>query len=55
MTRLFLIPLVISLLWWGFLQYHGFTLKQGAKGFYFIIGLSALVLGFFSLMIHLTR
>ncbi|MCE2596238.1 hypothetical protein K6Y31_15630 [Motilimonas cestriensis] len=55
MARMFLIPLVISLLWLGFLHYNGLSIKQGAKGFYWIAGLSAFLIGFFTLMLHLTR
>ncbi len=55
MARMFLIPLVLSLLWWVFLRVNGLSIRQGAKGFYLIIGLSAFFIGFFSLMIYLTR
>jgi hypothetical protein len=39
MTRLFLLPLLLALLWFLFLQYNRIPVKQGAKGFYWIIGL----------------
>lgn len=49
MTRLFLVPLVLSALWWLFLSYHGLTVKQGAKGFYAIFAFC----GAFGLMLTL--
>ncbi|MCM2680469.1 hypothetical protein [Echinimonas agarilytica] len=38
MTRLFLIPILLCVMWWLFLQHHKLTIKQGAKGFYLILG-----------------
>ena len=39
MARMFLIPLLLALGWWAFLLYFRIPLKQGAKGFYWIIGI----------------
>ena len=55
MARMFLLPLILSLVWWAFLHYNGLSIKQGAKGFYWIIGLSSFLAAFFTLMIYLTR
>lgn len=55
MARMFLIPLLLSLAWWVFLRYFQIPLKQGAKGFYWIIGLSSALIAFLTLMISLTH
>ena len=39
MTRLFLVPLLLALLWLIALLWLRVPLRQGAKGFYWIIGL----------------
>ncbi len=55
MTRLFLLPLLLSLGWLGFLLYFQIPLKQGLTGFYWIIGLGGGLVTFLSLMLWLTR
>jgi prophage maintenance system killer protein len=55
MARLFLIPVILCLIWIGFLQLNGYSLKQGKKGFIVIaIGSAALCL-FLTLMLWLTK
>ncbi|MBS0044213.1 hypothetical protein L5M43_20530 [Shewanella sp. SW36] len=39
MTRLFLIPLILCLFWALFLKANKLTLKQGQRGFIYIIGI----------------
>ncbi|GCF91133.1 hypothetical protein KO533_03725 [Shewanella sp. NKUCC05_KAH] len=39
MTRLFLIPLILCLFWALFLKANKLTLKQGRRGFIYIIGI----------------
>ena len=46
MARMFLIPLLLALGWWAFLLYFRIPLKQGAKGFYWIIGIGGGLDGF---------
>lgn len=41
MTRLFLIPLILCLLWALFLKANRLPLKQGKRGFIYIIAISA--------------
>lgn len=53
-SRLFLIPIVLSLLWCLYLTMNGYRIEQGKKGFIGIFIFSTLILGFFSLMIWLT-
>ncbi|BDY03936.1 hypothetical protein [Ferrimonas sp. YFM] len=53
--RMFLLPIILSLLWYLYLTMNGYSLKQGQKGFYWIFGLSLGLIGFFALMIELTQ
>ncbi|USD38535.1 MULTISPECIES: hypothetical protein [Ferrimonas] len=53
--RLFLLPIVLSLLWCLFLTVNGYSLKQGKKGFYGIFVFCGLVMAFFTLMIWVTN
>ncbi|WP_417615873.1 hypothetical protein [Oceanisphaera sp.] len=55
MTRLFLLPLIPGLLWYLFLLYNQIPVKQGARVFYWIIGLGWGLAAFLSLMMVLTR
>ncbi|GAA3547322.1 hypothetical protein GCM10022394_29240 [Zobellella aerophila] len=54
MTRLFLLPLIPALLWYLFLLYNQIPIKQGARVFYWIIGLGWGLAGFLSLMMLIT-
>ncbi|WP_394174057.1 hypothetical protein [Thalassotalea litorea] len=55
MIRLFfLIPIVMCLVWWWYLKSHNYTAKQGFRGFMYIAAFNAIIIGFFTLMIHLT-
>lgn len=56
MIRLmFLLPIVLCLLWFMFLKQNNLSIKQGKKGFLYILGFSSLILGFFTLMIFVTN
>ncbi|QUM82337.1 hypothetical protein HWV01_19625 [Moritella sp. 5] len=55
MFKFFLLPLVLSILWFGFLQYNNWSIQQGKKGFIYIIGGTTGIIAFLSLMIYLTR
>jgi len=52
---LFLLPIVLCAVWYLFLKQNGVPIKQGKKGFVYILIVSALVLGFFLLMIKVTQ
>ncbi|KZN48347.1 hypothetical protein N482_07720 [Pseudoalteromonas luteoviolacea NCIMB 1942] len=52
---LFLLPLILCFGWYYFLKVNGVPLKQGKRGFIYILAFSAFVLGFFVLMIHVTN
>ena len=55
MARMFLIPLLLALGWWAFLLYFRIPLKQGAKGFYWIIGGSGVLVMFLGAMLLVTH
>jgi hypothetical protein len=56
MIRLmFLLPIVLCLLWFFFLKQNNLSVKQGKKGFLYILGFSGFILGFFTLMIFVTN
>ncbi|PHN90641.1 hypothetical protein CSC79_05765 [Pseudoalteromonas sp. 3D05] len=52
---LFLLPVILCIIWYFFLKQNGVPIKQGKKGFIYILAFSALVLGFFILMIQVTQ
>ncbi|MBY6187049.1 hypothetical protein KUV89_10475 [Marinobacter hydrocarbonoclasticus] len=54
-ARLFLIPMMLCLLWYVYLQVNGYSLKQGQKGFIYILVFSAGLLGVMSLLLWLTN
>ncbi len=54
-ARLFLVPLLLCLLWYVYLQINGYSLKQGQKGFIYILVFSAGLLGVMSLLLWLTN
>lgn len=56
MIRLFfLLPLIMSAIWWWYLTNNGYSAKDGLKGFIYIFIFNGFVLGFFVLMIYLTH
>lgn len=55
MARLFLLPVALCLLWWGFLALNGIPVSKGRKGFVVILVGSAGLAAFLSLMIWVTR
>jgi hypothetical protein len=50
MARLFLLPFLLALGWAMYLAYYRIPLYQGRQVFYWIIGGTALLVGFFSMM-----
>lgn len=46
----FIIPLLLSLVWWQYLRMNDWTIEQGKRGFYYIIAFSIAIAGFFGLM-----
>ncbi|MCE9686573.1 hypothetical protein LZP73_10185 [Shewanella sp. AS16] len=54
MAKLFLLPLLLCLLWTLFLRINGVPLKQGSKGFGYILGISAVIWLMFAALLWLT-
>lgn len=52
---LFLLPIILCVIWYFFLNKNGVPIKQGKKGFIYILVFSTLVLSFFILMIQVTH
>lgn len=52
---LFMIPLLLCLLWTIYLQMNGYKLQQGKQGYLYILIVSAVIAGFYSLMLILTN
>jgi ABC-type molybdate transport system permease subunit len=52
---LFLLPIVLCVAWYLFLEQNRVPIKQGKKGFVYILIISGVVLGFFLLMIKVTQ
>ena len=40
---LFLLPLLMCALWYWYLQQHGWSIRQGWKGFSYIIGFNLVI------------
>ncbi|MCZ4338582.1 hypothetical protein [Shewanella colwelliana] len=54
MTRIFLLPILLCLFWTMFLYLNGVPLKQGRKGFIYIIVISATVIASLGFLLWLT-
>ena len=52
---LFLLPIILCFAWYFFLRQNNIPMKQGKKGFIYILAFSAFILGFFTLIIQLTE
>ncbi|NRA72733.1 MAG: hypothetical protein HRU24_17135 [Gammaproteobacteria bacterium] len=53
-TRIFILPIILCLIWALYLKQNDWTLAQGKKGFIYILALSAIIGGYLSLMLWLT-
>jgi len=51
----FLLPIIMSAIWYWYLNTHGYSLKEGVKGFTYIFAFNAFIIGFFVLMIWVTH
>jgi hypothetical protein len=51
----FLLPILMSAIWWFYLDSKGCTLKQGLKGFAYIIAFNLVIISFFILMLYVTH
>ncbi len=52
---LFLLPILMCLFWWQYLKAKDCSLKDGVKGFAYIIGFNTVLIGFFIVMLFATH
>ncbi|WP_371195817.1 hypothetical protein [Glaciecola sp. SC05] len=52
---LFLIPVVLCVLWYAYLNMRGYSVAQGKQGFTYIIVVSTVVLLFFTIAMLLSK
>lgn len=50
-----LMPLLMSGIWWWYLNNKGFSAKDGIRGFAYIFAFNAVIIGFFFMMMVLTH
>lgn len=56
MIRLFvLMPIVMCVIWWWYLNMKGYTAKDGLKGYLYIFAFNAVIAAFFFVLMILTR
>lgn len=56
MIRLFfLFPIIMCAIWWWYLTNRGYSLKEGLKGFIYILSFNTVLILFFVMMIWLTH
>jgi len=51
----FILPILMSAIWWWYLDNHGYSLKEGIKGFTYILIFNTVIIVFFTAMIYITR
>ena len=51
----FLIPILMSAIWYWYLNSNNYTIKQGIKGFGYIFVFNAIIISFFVLMLFITH
>lgn len=55
MTKLFLFPIILCLLWAGFLRFNGIPMSKGKTGFIYIIAISSTLIVVMAILLWLTR
>ena len=56
MIRLFfLLPIIMCAIWYWYLNNHGYSAKEGMRGFIYILSFNAVIILFFTAMIFITR
>ncbi|MCL2917675.1 hypothetical protein [Shewanella litorisediminis] len=55
MTKLFLFPIILCLLWTIFLRVNGIPLTKGKTGYIYIIAISGTLIVLMTLLLWLTR
>ena len=51
----FLLPVIMCAIWWWYLNNRGYSLKEGLKGFIYILSFNAALVLFFVMMIFITH
>lgn len=51
----FLLPMIMCAIWWSYLNSKGYTVKDGLRGFAYILSFNTVVIAFFMLMIVVTH
>jgi len=51
----FLLPLFMCAIWWWYLNNHGYSVKDGIKGFIYILSFNTVIVLFFAMMIYITH
>jgi len=51
----FLLPIIMCAIWWRYLDSRGYSLKEGLKGFIYILSFNSVLILFFVLMIWVTH
>lgn len=56
MIRLFfLLPIIMCLFWWKYLESKGYSVKEGVKGFVYILTFNTILIGFLVMMLFVTH
>jgi len=51
----FLLPIIMCTIWWVYLNNRGYNIKEGSKGFMYILSFNAVIVLFFVTMIYVTH
>jgi hypothetical protein len=51
----FLLPIIMCAIWWWYLNDKGYSLKEGLKGFIYIISFNTILILFLVMMIWVTH
>ena len=51
----FLLPIIMCLIWWRYLGAKGFSVKDGIRGFTYILIFNTVIISFFIIMIFITH
>lgn len=51
----FLLPILMSAIWWLYIKSKGYTVKEGLKGFIYIASFNSIIIAFFIIMLFVTN
>jgi hypothetical protein len=49
----FLLPVFMCTVWWWYLNDRGYTIKEGVRGFTYILSFNAVIVAFFVMMLFI--